>query len=185
MDDILHGGARDNCQRHCPHIKREVLDADNPPVETMEMVFDHIRQPHGQDQHHTDLIQNHPERWPKTQMYAFVDEGKADGHQCRRDEISDEGVSGHLLEIAPQFGGHHGCRSRCRSDDAGEDGLQKDEIVAYDIESDDGADDGKDEQHLKGRHPPMPRHRQEAMEIDLTEDEQSLEAKLQSERGMI
>ena len=56
MDNVFYSGARDNRQRHRPHIKREVFDTDDPSVETVEMKFDHIRQPHRQDQHQAHLI---------------------------------------------------------------------------------------------------------------------------------
>ena len=98
MDDILNGGTSDNHQRAGPEIVAEVADGNDPAVQALKMVLDDVSEQHGHDEYEEYLVENLEESGEKGDVGAFLDEGKADGHEESGEEVGKEGVGGHLFE---------------------------------------------------------------------------------------
>ena len=184
MHDVLHRGARDDGERAPPEIERQVFDADDALVQAVHEMLHDIGQHHGHEEHEAHLVEDDEERRPESHVDGGVDEWEAHRYEEGGEEIGEERIGGHLLQVSAQFGRHHGSGRRARTNDTGEQRLEQDEVVALDVEDEHGAHHHHDEGHLEHTHPEMPPHGPELVEVDLAKGDEEDEEHEHGEDGI-
>jgi len=138
-------------------------------METMEHMLNDESQAHRHHQHDAHLIQDAEESREEGEVLALLYQRKTERYQDRSHYIGDESIGGHLFHAAPKLGGNHRTGGGTGTDDTGEHSLQEDERFALDMENEYHAYDEQHKHHLLYRHPQLPPHRSQLLEIHLTE----------------
>lgn len=153
VHDVTHGGTGNDGERDGPKVERKVANADNAAVQTVHVMLDEVGQKHGKHQNEAYLVENEEKGRKERHVYVGVDKREDDRHKCRGDEIGDERVGGHRLEVAAQLDRHYGSCSRSWSDDATKHGLHEYEPKSLGVKGQDEADNNGDEKHLRQSYP--------------------------------
>ena len=184
VDDVLHGAARDDGQRDAPHIEGQVLDGDQTLLHARQVVLDQIGTNERQHKHEKHLVHNHAKGDPETDVHPLVDEREHDGHRHHSHEVGQEHIGGHRLEVAAQLARHHGRCAGSRADDARQDALHENEVLALHVKADDKRCDEHDEQQLEHRDPQVPHRGPHLVEIHAQECREQDEAHEQRQDGV-
>ena len=100
-------------------------------------------------------------------MRLTINQREADRHERRRDKIREKRVGGHLLKVSAELHCYHRSGRSARTDDADEQSLEQDKVIAPHIECENKSHSNCNEQYLEQSHTPMPAHRAQLMEVDL------------------
>ena len=90
-----------------------------------------------QNQHEEHLIHNHPEGSPETDIHVVVDEREDHRHGKHRNDVGQEHITGHRLQVAAQFACHDGRSTGAGADDARQDALHQDQVLALHVKAED------------------------------------------------
>ena len=118
-----------------------------------------------QHQHEEHLIHNHPEGSPETDIHVVVDEREYYGYGKHRDDVREEDVAGHRLQVTTQLARHDGCSTGAGADDARQDALHQDQVLALHVKAEDKCHQQCDQCHLEHRYPQVPHRRPHLMEV--------------------
>ena len=135
VDDILHRAARDDGQRDAPHVERQVLDGHQPLLHPRQVMLDQIGSNQWQYQHEEHLVHDHPEGGPETDINIVVDEREYHGNSKYRNDIGQEDIAGHCLQVATQFARNYWRSAGTRTDDTRQDTLHQNQVFTLHLET--------------------------------------------------
>lgn len=148
------------------------------------MMFDYICEQHRYDEYDTYLVKYLEESRHKCVVYRIVDDGEADRNHDGRDDIGEEGVSGHLLQIATELLSNYCCGCSTWSDDTRKNSFHEDETVSLQVKAKDEAYDDEYENHLEYTYPEMPVYRLQLMEIHFAKRHEKNQEHEQRQNGI-
>ncbi len=165
VNDILHRATRDNRQRDAPHIKRQVLDGHQTLLHTRQVMFHEIGTDKRQHQHQEHLVHDHPKRSPEADVHTFVDEREHHGNSNHCHQVAQEHITRHRLQIASQLTRHNGSSTGTGADDARQDALHQNQVLAFHLKAQNQRHQQHHQQHLEHRHPQVPHRGAHLVEI--------------------
>ena len=137
-----------------------------------------------QHQHEEHLVHNHPEGGPEADVHALVDEREHHGNGHHGDEVGEEHIAGHRLQVATQLARHNGRRAGTWADDARQDALHQNQVLTLHVEAQNQRYQQRHQRHLEHRHPQVPHSRPHLVEIHAQERREQDQAHEQRQDGV-
>ena len=147
-------------------------------------MFHEIGADERQHQHEENLVHDHPEGGPETDVHALVDEREHHGNGDHGDEVGEEDIAGHRLKVAAQLARHHRRGTGTGADDAREDALHQDEVLALHVKAQNECHQQRHQHHLEHRHPQVPHGRAHLVEIHAQKRREQNQAHEQRQDGV-
>ena len=122
----------------------------------------------GENEQGEHLLDNHPERKPKTQLSSRIDEGHESRDEDCASEVDQQSVSRQGTYVPTQFGRHHSCGSCSRAKETEHHALQENSarLVLHSLvkQTKQGCN-----YCLESKQPPLPASKSHIIELDSAE----------------